>query len=1586
MAARARRGPCGAGSARGPALAGPGARSSGAGPACRGVRPLPRSLAIQRRSSNRCEREARALRCRSPIGSRASSASRCAVWRCIEAALRSASAICSTRAPCRRTTSCSSARTRPRPTPSSTDRAAVQQRRCPAVRPLAPGSLSLAEAGSAPEREARSFARGSLAIGDLSRAPAALYREEKKAPGENDKDQNDQPTALRPWEERFKRFLADASNPYRLKDLGDDKAVFARVSKKKEELKPEEKFKRSSESKFPHGKYAEIVKDAVDGDLPKIAALGAKWQLATVGASEQAQRYALIDDGAYQDKIFEIGAGEKLSEEEKRAKNAAKLKDYKKYVAKITKSKTWAATWNPTVKDPESVTDAELDDARRDMRRRIVEDYRDDIAGLFKDVIQNKEVFPPPYSRIQGYIFEDWVKQYRPYALKNARALFFPNKAAGDRFGDVVIKEESPGPPPKVEFLIGEAKGLTGKPGKDEVEQMEAYFRLLSDPKEESRRGYWKEDEQVTDTKDGETKTVTKARSGICKKVIYHFADATVAGPWMEELVRVFKTRPELFDTVDNYPKEAAADTVTETTKVNPVLTIVVDDAKNADTKHRIPTPKVDATGIKLQYFEVVLAAPGHSPILSGELSMDVDTKGGTLSSDKPTVKKIAPATPAAAAPVPKPGAKKEVVTGTVANGLDDVKPSGLDKFLKRIHGEVKLVDDGIAGRVWVDPGESFIKKVNLDKAEIAASYTKSKGFAARGEVAVSYQPDPKKFHGGVTVEYKGGKWSITGKGTVAGLIEGLDPFDVVIKHENDVTTIGAENLKLKKKLGAIDLVGQVKILSYNVGTGGFSADGIHFDLDLGAFGKAGADASIADNELTKLAFSYESKELQYPKGKTPVIAGKLKGSVEYDKGKYSGGIGGTAYLKIPALEKISKGLGDLGFVIDVKVGEKGFSGSIALAEDKPIPLGQYFRIPQLKLELDEQGAISSTFAVEVTEKLKYVKEARIACRITKEGKFEVLEAKGKLKIGDETKDRVAAELGLSYNRDKASFIVSGKLWVRIKPGMVAVGELVYDTGTGKIDATLSVERIQLLSWSGSKDLLKIKKQITLFMIYVLGLYLDVRFELGFKYSFSLGITPKLKLEGLDPEELTFKLAIAIVTLDGLLSAELIGKPGIGLGLFAFHPKVLRGGGGLALPISAKAQCRPSGTVVIKYKPSGEVEGAARVGLTLTFGIKAALVPYAEFSVLDGLYEPTWEGDALKEFVIMEERELFTHYVDFGQSLEKKEGDPELPSGEQGKPPPAKGSDEARRIGTEQPPGKAEDPPRGKRDEELPDKPKEEPKEGKKEGGFDFMTMVGQLLNSPKFAPIKKVLQAASDTWDAITGVFKAIFNFFKKWFDVIKEGIDAFVEAIRVIADKGLIYYFKQLLQRKLGALWNIIAPLFEALEKVAGKFEALIAKLMDDPIPLTPIAFLKWTLSTIAAIFEIAVSGIVEVVKALGKVLSNALDAFLDFVNYLIQEGRLGVRRYVYYIPRPIVKNIYFYAPTEYKVVDVFGFSKNEKVDGDLVGLADVADPSRVAHKAIAFLLWEFFEASSRIHSTGGHNDPDVDDDTCRDYWVDK
>jgi hypothetical protein len=1493
--------------------------------------------------------------------------------------------------------------------------------------PLVPGSLQLSDPSSGPEREAHAVAHGALRWHELSAAPAAAYRDE--AP-ESDAESKRRYTS----EQNFALFIAlitgtfkgdikdkeavDAAKArYAVKDLGETGAVFARAEAKKDDLTAAQKLKRSSPEKFQLSDVEKVLKGMIPDDpagavdFPNLVAKGKKegsrtWQLSTVGKSEDSRRYALtetseIEPDNYQKQIFEIGALDPAKSTPEG--NAKKLADYREICSKRIGNpdlNKWAADWKPknsagkvideTAKDKVTnelvgISDKELESARHEMVKKIVETYKGKLEDLFTQVIQAQPNTGVPfvdYPRIQGNIFEDWLKAADP-KLNPSQPIFpWPD---GRRMGDFVIDGDAKKP------TIGEAKGVAAeKPSKENKTQIEEYRTILTKP----IAGRYK----IGDTVTNPPKEFSKVR--------YFFPNEKVAKGWtpvIEELGNLNPPAPA-GGTSDGAANAAAAppakkeaqyfevdqrygtpkDEVPQGTGLNPIISITVTGAKSSNTKHRVE-PKTSTTpGIKVKYYEVVLKTPGYPEIESAELAFELDAKGAPLSAAAPTIKKVTPVS-GDSTPAPAKGAAKPKLTGTALNGLDKVEPSGLDKFLKKVHTEVNLTDKGLGGRIWVDPTENIIKGLNLTKAEISLEYGLSTGFHAKGDVAVAYARDPSKFSGGITVEYKQGKWTFHGTGTVSGLIGGLDTFTVDIDYDQakDLATISGKNVHLKRKVAGVNLEATVAKLVYDVNTGGFNAEGLEFNIDLGVFGKAGAKANIENNELTKLTFDYESKALQYPKGNSPLIAGKLKGSVTYDKGQFDGTLGGTAYLKIPALEKINKSLGDLGFVIDVTIKHDGkYSGSIALAEDKPILLGDYLRIPKLELKLGEDGSITSVFSLEVTEKLKYVKQAKITCSITKDGKFVIGDASIAVKIGDDTKDRVAAELALSYDGQTGAFVISGTVWVRIKEGIVAVGTLTYNSITGKINGLLYVKRIPLLGWTGHKPFLDFKKQIILVSIYGIGIYLDLGFKLGFDYTFNLGITPVVSLQGLKWDTFEFELAVATVTLDGKLIAELKGTPSVGLGLFILSPKLLRGGGGVSLPISAKAVVDASGTVQIQYKPDGTVQGGGRVGLTLSFGITAALKPYAEFSVLDGVYEPTWEGDTIKEFVIMEERELYTHFIDFGQPLKPAEGEPPMAGGttEKKPPPPASGEQERKKTTQEKP--KGEDPPKGKRDDEG-EKPKETPAAGKKEGGFDFMNIVGNLLDSPKFAPIKKVLDAASKAWDRISGVFKAIYNFFKNWFDVIKEGIESLIEAIQIIAKDGLIAYFKQLLKRKLGAFFDIIEPLFKALEKSAGKFEDLIAKLMDDPIPLTLDAFLGWVLTTVGTVFNIVVGSIHDLVRALGEVLDRAADAFLDFVNHLVKKGKIGVRRFVYYIPG-IIHNSYFYAATQYKI-DIWGYKFSAKVDGDLVGLSDLIHPSQVVEKAVAYALWKFLSASSRIEPTDDMgDDSDVKDDTRKNYWA--
>ena len=128
---------------------------------------------------------------------------------------------------------------------------------------------------------------------------------------------------------------------------------------------------------------------------------------------------------------------------------------------------------------------------------------------------------------------------------------------------------------------------------------------------------------------------------------------------------------------------------------------------------------------------------------------------------------------------------------------------------------------------------------------------------------------------------------------------------------------------------------------------------------------------------------------------------------------------------------------------------------------------------------------------------------------------------------------------------------------------------------------------------------------------------------------------------------------------DGNLSAALTLEPRIGLGLFVFSTKLLRIGGGLKIPITAKASVDPKATVKAWYAPKDptdenspyELGANAQLALVVKFSIIGELKPYAEFVVLNGAYRKPWDGDSLGRLTLMKERELFRYVVDLGLSL-----------------------------------------------------------------------------------------------------------------------------------------------------------------------------------------------------------------------------------------------------------------------------------------------------------------------------------------------
>jgi Domain of unknown function (DUF4157) len=1407
----------------------------------------------------------------------------------------------------------------------------LQQRghRSPVSR-FEPGSLAVAARDAPPEREAEEFARAGGPAWRLSRAPAAVYRA-SEPPG-LDVDEEDLDDAR---ERRFQTFLK--------KVKGEELGLAVRkppvFCQEKDETDPKAEakgqYKRSSGRKFAHADYVGVLgasSGVLDGELPAIWNLRGKWRLSKVGfKEEEARKYAVTGSDTYQETIYEVATPER--KEPTPEDNAQALRDYRTACQAIDNKKirAWERSWKPPVANKARVTADELGKARDEMEGRIVKVYADDVDALFDEVIE-PAVFAPPYTRIQGNIFEKWVKENRPGWQKGSgQPLFKDKRLTKDRYGDLVIQKGS-------KLVVGEVKGVAGKPGKEQLQQIADYFIILT--RKPPIQGRYLEDPE--DSKSAKTVTFSAVK--------YFFPTREVAQAWMPALLNGFKRRTDIFQVDPAVPKTLPKKKRTLRNRANPFIDVVVDDADDAThLTHRLENPPVKNAGLKVDFFEVTFEEAGYPAITSGQLSLQVDVKGGALASEKPTPKKLTPLKPGQE---PPPGSSEldADLVATTENGVADVKPSGLDKFLKNVHAEVKLTDDGLGGRIWADPAE-FVAKMNLVKAEIAAGYTLSKGFEANGTVEVSYAPDPAKFKGGVTVKYHREKWSFLGQATVGGLIAGLEPFDVLIKHEDDVTTIGAKNLALQKKFAAVQLKAAVPQLSYDVETGGFSAEDVTVTAVLGAFGTAEAKATIRNNEIADAELKYTSPDIQLPK-KNPAFVGKLEGTIRYSRGQVSADVGGDVFLRSALIKKLSPRNEAIALHAAISIADGEIkSGSIGLA--KPVAIGKHFELPKLDVTIARDGSFDVDGVLRLVG-IKNLKEAQVGLGIDDRG-LHVKQASIEAVIGAEGKDRFWGTLLVSAAENEG-LRITADAHVKIKEGLIAEGRLTYDAKEQTLSGKLGIREITLFRYGPvERSLLELHNQIELISFYhVIGLYLDLGFDLKFTLHFDLKIRPTVELEGLDLETFEFKRVRAIIELIGQMLASLGAYPSVGLGVFVISTKLLRGGGGIVIPIVGTAKLQAGARFGLEYLPGGEVTGGARVGLQLTFGIDAAVRPYAEFVVLDGAWKPRWDGEPLASFVLLPERELFTYVIDFGEPLPESPVTPKLPpEGKPQSPAPVRAD---RRIEKDKQPA-AQDtalPPRKEAQERgNPDKGAEGPADSP--DGFSLAKLVQNLKQADAVRPVFDALEAAGEVWDFITGALGRIWKAIKNWFGDTIDALKRLFKGIK--AAGGFFNYLKQVLKEKLGDdLFYIIEPLLNAL----GGFEQRVYELLETPLPDSFGSAFTWIFKFIWTIVGGGFDTIVQLARAVKEVVSRAGEVALKFVNYLVQSGRIGVKRSTYSGPLGSVD-----VPDTYKI----------KIGG--ISFARTADEGSFvinADTAIGAPLWAALTLLGADRTSNGE------------FWVDK
>jgi Domain of unknown function (DUF4157) len=965
------------------------------------------------------------------------------------------------------------------------------------------------------------------------------------------------------------------------------------------------------------------------------------------------------------------------------------------------------------------------------------------------------------------------------------------------------------------------------------------------------------------------------AAKGPFTQVAYIFPTKEVSEQWAPGLKEIFD-KQGVASALRVFP--AAKGSGVATLKVNPTFQVPLQDAKQ--TVHTIPAPEMLHPGLTFSTLELHTKAPGDTTVESG--SVEVATNlGGTLTGEKKS--------------------KPIAAGGVIENKLEGLK-SSLDKIFKggRVSAEASLIDGGVQGKITVSEGPSGIPNLNLQTSSLTVTYKGEGQLTVTGAIGLASVDG--KIHGTASLGWNGADWTFAGQATVeAGVIKGVEKFTAKIGYDSGKWTLGVDVLTIKQQIKAVTLTGKLLGVRYDVDKGDFSGMA-QLEADLGLFGTANAEATIEHNKLTHATFSYNSPLLKYPpKSGKPVIKGTVGGTITYEDGKLSGKIQGSAGISVPALEKLA-GEGGLGLAVDGEIHPDGsFSGSIAT--QSPIKLGKHFEIPSMACKIEEDGSVVGDFRIKVVD-FKFLDKTELGLRIDKNG-ITVKDAAANVKFGSE-QDKVHGSIDVAYS-DAAGLAVTGSLSVKIKEGMVATGKLAYNSKTGLIDAELKVDEITLLNHGPvKKTLFEFSKQIPLIAVFGLGVYLEIGFDLNFKYQFDLRLAPKVTLDGLDPSDFSYKKVAADIELRGLLSADLEAIPKVGLGLFALSPSLLRGGGGVMIPITGSAKLVPRAKVHLEYDSNGGVNGDAEMDLALTFGIKGSVKPYANISLLDGVWDKEWKGDSLADFEIMPPKELFNFQLNLGGDLKKQE--PQIP--EKPSAPKAGGG---KQLPQEQPATKQEGKATADANATVPTSGPSGSSGGLPDEPVKLDSLLGGLKNLPGYRVIEAIMKKAGAAWDKIKGFFGRVAKAFKSFFDGLASGIEEIIDGF---SKEGLAYLPK-LIKKFVGpTAWEVIEPLITAVAQNAEKMLQLFES--DPPAGLSD--FFPWALKLAANAWGIAFNSVGSLVTALGTMLSRVGPVMSKLVTKMVRDGMIGVKRHTYWVggfnfDKGIHKH-YFFAATQYKI----------------------------------------------------------------------
>ena len=1040
---------------------------------------------------------------------------------------------------------------------------------------------------------------------------------------------------------------------------------------------------------------------------------------------------------------------------------------------------------------------------RAALRKALAEGYGTDWEGFYKEVMQGKvkgggRLIPPQFNGLTGSIFEEMLRKDTGLALDNVKPTFKSKLLKNSpRQGD-----NSKGP-----VLIDNKASDAGI----DLKQCEDYFTIVDEPVP----GYVKgEDENDPQRK--------------YKRVVYAATSDAIATKARNQINNLFKgaAKAKAQKIFEVTPTQASLKKFLA--KWNPEVEFTA--AADATSPYKFKAPESLLSGVKIK--QATFETGPDDAVTGGTIDMHIDMGNGAFKND-PEPKKV------------KPGGGNQ---GTVDNKFGGFK-STLDKVLGKVEVDARLVDGGVAADVTLKKdAELKIPGFTVTTAKITARYVNDT-LSVSGAVGVVH--NSKKLEGTINVGWDGAAWSFDGKVTLqAGLVPGLSKVELGVRYAAGKTEIYCDEAEYKRKVGAIELTGKVRGLVFDVNARAFSGDA-ELVADLGMFGKASATATLTKNELTKASFSYDSPEFKYPKAGTPVLTGAVGGTINFDAGKWSGKIRGSANVDVAGLKSVAKD--GVGVDVDAHLNADGTYGG-TVKTTTALRFGKHVEIPPMSATLKDDGTIEGDFEIKI-HKLKWIDAASVKCHWGPTGvRIEKFHLDKAFESG-----KFSGNVTIDYD-EAAGLVIGGKVKYLVKPGMVAVGELIYHRNEGTFSLSLGMEQpVDIIKVPEfTKTLFKVKKQIPIPIVAgVAGAYIDVGFDLKFKMGFHLGFQPTFTVDTMNMETGEFKELVAKLKLLGKLYAELVGTPIIGAGVYVLWPELLRGGGGLKMPVTARGEIVPEAELAVGYKPDGGLTAGAAFDLSMNFGIKAELVPFAEFSVLWGLWEPSWSPSTpIAAFDILPKKELFKLHVDLGDDMTTKKDPPPLPAENQA--PPASGENDPR--------FKQKDSGE-KKEEPTPDKTKEGPKtvsEGGDEGPFSLQGLLAKLKQSvPAVATLEKVVNIALKVWKVVE-------------------------------------------------PFWDIFMLFIKPL---ASRIDSVIDLFTSD-LPSSASEVMSWLWKLAKEMFALAFGDIWEVAKAIKKLISKGLDIAVALLTKAIKDGHIGVRRHYYYIwtPWPF-DDIEFLAAAEWK-----------------------------------------------------------------------